>query len=107
VVGSAFYLPPEQVGRAREVDHRADLYSLGATLFFLLTGRPPFPRRRSFRDVCRDVLTESPRRPSRYGKGIPAELDPILARAMAKSPDDRYPEIGAFCDALSKRLPDA
>ncbi|MFD4428195.1 protein kinase [Nocardia sp. NPDC058497] len=93
------YAAPELI-RLDAVDHRADLYSLGCTLYELLTGRKPFPR-----DVAAAVvnahLTAPPPRPTELNPHLPPAIDAVIARAMAKNPDDRYSSCGALAAAAA------
>jgi serine/threonine protein kinase len=90
VVGTPYYMSPEQV-RAEALDARADVYSLGATLYRVLTGLPPF-QAPSPVAVLSKHLTEQPVPPGRLVPelGLPAEVDRIVMRAMEKSASDRY-----------------
>jgi serine/threonine-protein kinase len=89
VLGTADYIAPEQALDSATVDHRADVYSLGCSLFFLLTGRPPYSAGSlmalllKHRDAPIPSLCEA--RPN-----VPAELDRIYLRMAAKRPEDRY-----------------
>lgn len=87
-VGTVDFASPEQL-QAGDVDHRTDIYSLGAVLYRALTGEVPFPRRRDVAKVVAHVA-DPPPRPSRTDPTIPAGFDAIVAKAMAKDPGDRY-----------------
>ena len=100
ILGSPFYMAPEQV-TSRDVDGRADLYALGAVLYELLTGHTPFSG--SLREVVIAHEQTPPEPPSRHEREIPPELDEVVLRCLAKSPDDRYQsatELGAALEAL-------
>jgi hypothetical protein len=90
IVGTLEYLAPEQTGRTgRSVDQRADLYALGATLYELATGEPPF----GFGDPLRlthDHLARVPVPPAEVNTAVPAPLSEIVMRLLEKEPDDRY-----------------
>lgn len=97
------YAAPERFGYA-PADHRADIYSLGCTLFQLLTGQPPFPRKDQA-SVIGAHLTAPPPAPRDLRPELPAELDAVIATAMAKSPQDRYPSCTALAEAAARALP--
>lgn len=98
-LGTALYMAPEQIRGERADDHRADLYSLGATLFELVTGVPPFPAP-TLHAVCEAHLKESPPLPSALLPLLPHELDAVIVKSLAKRPDDRYQSAAEFRRAL-------
>ncbi len=83
VVGSPYYMSPEQ-GQGHRVDHRSDIYSLGATLFFLLTGRPPYLGDDAISVIFKHVSEPVPKLPR-----APFGLERLMERMMAKDPDER------------------
>jgi len=87
ITGSPLYMAPEQ-SDAGPVDHRADLYSLGATLFHALSGEPPFTAP-SPREVIVKHRSEAPRRLSDVDPAIPADVSALVGRLLEKRPDDR------------------
>ncbi|MFE9256415.1 protein kinase [Streptomyces sp. NPDC006879] len=88
VMGTPQYLSPEQaLGKA--VDHRSDLYATGCLLYELLTGRPPFTGETPLSVVYQHVQ-DAPVPPSQMAPGLPAELDGLVMRALAKDADDRF-----------------
>ncbi|HEX7688291.1 MAG TPA: AAA family ATPase [Burkholderiaceae bacterium] len=90
ITGTLPYLAPEQTGRtSRSVDQRADLYSLGATLYEVVAGRPPFEGTDPLQ-LIRDHLARMPYRPSQLNPAVPDMLSDILMRLLAKEPDHRY-----------------
>ena len=89
-IGTVEYCSPEQL-RGHRTDARADVYSLGCVLFAALTGAPPFTNGTVPAKMLAQ-LNDPPPRPS--SMGAPAEFDRVLARALAKSPEDRYPSAG-------------
>ncbi len=91
VVGTLDYVSPEQIEQ-RQVDARADVYSLGCVLYKALTGRIPFERDTDAAKLWAHVH-EDPRPPSALG-GVPSAFDSVIERAMAKRQEDRYPSAG-------------
>jgi serine/threonine protein kinase len=89
-VGSPAYMSPEQcTGQA--VDNRSDIYALGCTLFEMLTGMPPFEAENAFATMVKHKSEEPPTlKEVCLGKQFPAELEQIIARALAKNPSRRY-----------------
>ena len=87
-VGTPPYIPPEHLGGA-PVDARGDIYSLGVTLFELLTGRRPFEAKDGLR-LFEAILTAPTPRPRMLFAEVPADLDAAVYRAMARNPADRY-----------------
>ena len=93
VMGSADYMAPEQCLDAREVDARADIYSLGCTLYLLLTGRPPFATQQ-YGTIGKKLLAHSQQAvPSirQFRNDVPPGLATVLERMLAKHPEDRPP----------------
>ena len=89
VLGSADYIAPEQIDDAHAADIRADIYSLGCTLYFLLAGRPPFPDR----GVIQKLIAhreKSPRPLADIRANVPPELAQLVARMIEKNPDQRF-----------------
>lgn len=99
VMGTIDYMAPEQALDAKSVDHRADIYALGCTLYFLLTSNPPFRNETVMRRLLAHREQPAPRI-SEYRPGAPPELDDIFATMMAKSPDDRFPSMKHLIAAL-------
>lgn len=97
LVTTCAYVPPEEV-LGQPVDARADLYSLGATVYELLVGRPPFEGTPS--EVVNQHLRESPRAVRTLRDDVPRPLDELILRLLEKSPDDRPGSAGEALDAL-------
>lgn len=105
VMGTPSFMPPEQAdpgGAFGPVGPPADVHALGATLFTLLTGRPPFVGTSALA-VFAQVLEQPPPQVSALTPGTPAALDDLCARALAKRPEER-PTAAAFADALEAAL---
>jgi serine/threonine protein kinase/WD40 repeat protein len=90
LLGTLRYMSPEQALAKREVlDHRTDIYALGATLYELLTLRPAVPGDDQ-QEVLRRIAFEEPARPSLLNRAIPPDLEAIVLKAMARTPEERY-----------------
>lgn len=96
--GSAAYLAPEQV-RGERVDGRTDIYALGAVLYELLTGRPPFTAENTAALVTQRLVTDPPP-PRSINPDVPTDLDAIVLRALAREPEGRFASADEFRDAL-------
>ena len=99
IMGTPSYMAPEQA-RGRPVDHRADVYSVGACLYFMVTGRRPFDSDDPTSTLSM-VLTEDPVRPREIDQRIPEMLELIIQRAMAKDANDRYVSMSDLEKALA------
>jgi eukaryotic-like serine/threonine-protein kinase len=88
-LGTVDYMAPEQAESARDVDTRADIFALGCTLFFLLTGKPPFPGA-SVAEKIKARLSGTAPSVREARPEVPAELARVLERMMARQPADRY-----------------
>ena len=98
-MGTVPYMSPEQV-RAEAVDHRTDLFSLGAVLYEAATGRLPFDAP-SARETCEAILTREPAPPSQWTPHLPAALERVIMRALAKPRDARYQSAAELGDDLA------
>jgi serine/threonine protein kinase len=101
-VGTLDYIAPEQI-EGRNVDGRADLYSLGCAAFELLSGEPPFRRGRGLA-LINAHLSEPVPSLTALRSDLPPAVDHVLASAMAKSPDDRYATCAEFATDLGRAL---
>jgi eukaryotic-like serine/threonine-protein kinase len=89
ILGTPAFMSPEQASGESAVDFRSDLYSLGAVAFFVLTGRPPF-QGRNLGQLLAAHRSEVPAHVSDLQSDVPADLAAVIARCLAKAPDDRY-----------------
>lgn len=99
VLGTPSYMAPEQA-QGGALDPRTDVYALGALLFACLTGHPPIEGP-SVLVILTRVIEDTPPAPSSLAKGVPADLDALCARAMAKDPSQRYASAAEFAAALA------
>src|SRR5262249_20609273 len=106
LVGTLRYMSPEQALAKRvTVDGRTDVYSLGVTLYELLTLEPA-SNGRNREEVLRQIAFEEPRPPSRMNKAVPAELETLVWKAMARNPDERYATSQELAEDLERFLED-
>jgi WD40 repeat protein/serine/threonine protein kinase len=106
LLGTLRYMSPEQALAKRVViDHRTDVYSLGVTLYELLTLEPAYSGRNR-EEVLRQIAFEEPRPPARINRSVPAELETIVLKAMAKNPEERYATAQELADDLKRYLED-
>ena len=107
IIGTPVYMAPEQArGTSRDVGAAADIYSLGAILYEMLAGRPPFLPDESDTSITVRVITETPVSPAWHKPGIPRDLETICLKCLAKEPGERYPSAAAFADDLQRYLDD-
>jgi serine/threonine protein kinase len=100
VLGTADYLAPEQVTNDRPVDVRADVYGLGGTLYYLLTGSSPFPDGTVAQKLIA-AQTQKPKPIAHFRPDVPAELAAIVDTMMAKNPAERFQTMAEVIDALA------
>ncbi len=98
-VGTPEYIAPEQTQDDQIVDHRADIYSLGGTFYFLLTGKLPFPKGTAAQKMKNHRQT-SPEPISKFAPKVSKNIVAIVEKMMAKQPEDRYQSMAEVADAL-------
>jgi serine/threonine-protein kinase len=102
-VGTLKYMAPEQI-KGETIDHRADIYSLGVVIYEMFTGCLPYPDDTPH-ELIHGVLFAAPNPASGVNPGLPAEMDEILTRALAKNPTDRFDTASAIASALEQLRP--
>jgi WD40 repeat protein/serine/threonine protein kinase len=106
LLGTLRYMSPEQALAKRvPIDHRTDVYSLGATLYEVLTLQPVFDGKDQ-QELLRQIAFDDPQAPRRVNRTIPAELETILLKALQKNPADRYSTAQELADDLRRFLED-
>jgi serine/threonine protein kinase len=107
VIGTPTYMAPEQAkGDSRHVGPTADVYALGAILYEMLAGRPPFLPEDSAEPIIIRVLTEDPVSPAFHRPEIPRDLEIICMKCLEKEPRNRYQSAGALAEDLQRFLDD-
>ena len=99
IAGTPEYVAPEQAVSGRGIDGRADIYGLGALLYFMVTGVPPF-QRDAAEDVLRAHVSEQVTPPRELVADVPADVEAVILRCLAKRPEDRFRDARAVADAL-------
>lgn len=98
-VGTPEYMSPEQATGAEAIDHRTDQFTLAVLAFELLTGRSPFAAP-DLVGTLRKVVQEVPPAFASCGVNLPSTIEAVVAKALSKSPADRFPNVTAFAEAL-------
>lgn len=98
---SFHYAAPEQFELRADIDHRADVYALGCTLYYMLTGELPYPGASTGQLIAAHLNAPVPR-PSEHNPAVPPAFDDVIARAMAKNRDERYGSCGELAAAARR-----
>jgi eukaryotic-like serine/threonine-protein kinase len=106
ITGTPSYLSPEAIKSGDLVDGRSDIYALGCVGYFLLTGYPVFDGS-SIVEICAHHLHTPPQPPSRRSPAVPADLDAMILKCLAKSPEERFIDVGALREALGQSSAEA
>jgi serine/threonine protein kinase len=93
-------MSPKQAAGQEDLDARSDIYSLGALAYFLLTGQPPFPGRSAVQ-VLAAHLHERPAPLADHRADLPADLQAVVLRCLAKNPAERFPDVQSLEQALA------
>jgi serine/threonine-protein kinase len=100
VIGSPMYMSPEQLRATRDVDPRSDIWSIGITLYELISGQGPFPWQ-SLPELCAAILKDAPMPLSARRADVSPELDAVLLRCLEKDPANRWQDVAELAAALS------
>jgi serine/threonine protein kinase len=104
LVGSPLYMSPEQLSSSRDVDVRTDIWALGAVLYELLIGKPPFTGG-NIPQLVHSVVNEPHPSAEQQDHSLPRGIDAVITRALAKKRDERYPSIAEFASDLAPFAP--
>ncbi len=101
LLGDIRYLPPERTEPGMEIDGRGDIYCLGATVYALLTGQPPFEGK-TLMETLNKLRTEEPLKPRRYQLSIPEKFETLVLRMLARRPEERHPSAAELLKDLDQ-----
>ncbi|MFH1438163.1 MAG: serine/threonine-protein kinase [Pseudomonadota bacterium] len=104
VLGTPYYMAPEQAAGKKEQDHRIDIYAAGVILYEMLTGQLPFSGD-NYNALIAAILTEEAPRPTIYNPNIPQEVENVIMTAIAKQPTQRYSNALNFMEAIKPFAP--
>ncbi len=104
VLGTPYYMAPEQAAGKKDQDHRIDIYAAGVILYEMLTGNLPYVGD-NYNALLAAILTEDPPRPRAYNPDIPVELENVIMNAIAKQPSQRYGNAVKVMEALRPFAP--
>jgi serine/threonine protein kinase len=99
VFGTPYYMSPEQAEGRRDIDSRADLYSVGAILYKMLTGRTPFVGE-NYNTVIVNIINKEPPLPRKYNMEIPRDLETVIVKSLERNRDKRFLDAREFIEAL-------
>ncbi len=102
VGGTLYYMSPEQVRSLKETDHRTDIYSLGITVYQMVTGTVPFDPAQTDFDIRETIVRKPFPKPSTFNPYLPPEVDDFVLKAIAKNPDDRFQSAVEMMQALEQ-----
>jgi serine/threonine-protein kinase len=105
VLGSPYYMSPEQAMGEKGIDHRTDIWSLGIVLYEALAGRTPFADRETLGTLILAIHSNAPAPVQQHAPHVPAELAAIVHRALARSPSDRFSSVAQMFAGLRALLP--
>lgn len=99
VMGTPYYMSPEQIRGSSEVDQRTDVYAFGVILYEALTGRVPFDAN-AYSALILEIATGTPKRPRTLNRELPQALEDVVMKAMAREPEQRYSDVERLARAL-------
>lgn len=103
IMGTPAYMSPEQASGSRSLDRRSEVYSLGATLYAAVSGRPPFEGETPM-EVLSNIASKDPQPIRHHDKSVPRELETIIFKCLEKEPGDRYDSARLLADDLQRFL---